>query len=113
MILKEKKSKGVIHCFSGNLENAKKYINIGFTLGIGGVVTFKNTNLKDVVKELDLSHIILETDSPYLAPTPYRGKQNEPKYIPRIAEEISIIKGVSQEVVAVKTTENAKKIFGI
>lgn len=112
-MLKEKKAKGVIHCFSGSLENAKRYINIGFTLGIGGVVTFKNTNLKDVVKELDLNNIILETDSPYLAPSPYRGQQNEPKYIPIIAEEISNIKGISTETIEKVTTENVKNIFGI
>lgn len=112
-ILKEKKARGVIHCFSGNLENAKHYIKLGFLLGIGGVVTFKNTNLKEVIKEIDLEHIVLETDSPYLAPTPYRGKQNEPKYIPLIAEEISNIKGISIDVVERQTTENAKQIYGI
>lgn len=112
-ILKEKKAKGVIHCFSGNLENAKSYIKLGFLLGIGGVVTFKNTNLKEVIKEVDLTNIVLETDSPYLAPTPYRGKQNEPKYIPIIADEISNIKEISNETVEQKTTENAKEIFNI
>jgi len=110
-ILKKYDVKGVIHCFSGNLENAKKYIKLGFILGIGGVVTFKNTNLKEVIKNLDLENIILETDSPYLAPTPFRGNQNSPKYIPIIAEEISNIKQIKIEEVMKKTTENVKKVF--
>ena len=110
-ILKESKQKGVIHCFSGNLENAKMYINLGFSLGIGGIITFKNTNLKEVIKQLSLDNIILETDSPYLAPTPYRGKQNSPKYIPLIAEEISALKNTSIKEIMNKTTDNAKKIF--
>ena len=110
-ILKKYDVKGVIHCFSGNLENAKKYIKLGFILGIGGVVTFKNTNLKEVIKNLDLENIILETDSPYLAPTPFRGNQNSPKYIPIIAEEISNIKQIKIEEVMEKTTENVKKVF--
>lgn len=112
-ILKESKQTGVIHCFSGNIENAKMYIDLGFTLGIGGVVTFKNTKLKEVIKEISIDNIILETDSPYLAPTPHRGEQNSPKYIPLIAEEISKIKDMSLEEVMEKTTKNAKKIFKI
>lgn len=112
-VLKESKQTGVIHCFSGNIENAKMYIDLGFTLGIGGVVTFKNTKLKEVIKEISIDNIILETDSPYLAPTPHRGEQNSPKYIPLIAEEISKIKNMSLEEVMEKTTKNAKKIFKI
>lgn len=112
-ILKKSNINGIIHCFSGNIENAKMYINIGFKLGIGGVVTFKNTNLKDVIKLIDLKNIVLETDSPYLAPTPYRGSKNEPKYIPIIAKEIANIKNIEVEEVAKVTTENAKEIFGI
>lgn len=112
-VLKESKQTGVIHCFSGNIENAKMYIDLGFTLGIGGVVTFKNTKLKEVIKEISIDNIILETDSPYLAPTPHRGEQNSPKYIPLIAEEISKIKDMSLEEVMEKTTKNAKKIFKI
>ncbi|MBO5376235.1 MAG: TatD family hydrolase [Bacilli bacterium] len=112
-ILKEKKSHGIIHCFSGSLENAKNYINLGFFLGIGGVITFKNTNLKGVIKELSLKNLVLETDSPYLAPTPYRGTQNAPKYIPIIAEEIANIKDILKETVEEETTKNVKELFGI
>ena len=112
-ILKEANYKGVIHCFSGNLENAKKYLSLGFYLGIGGVITFKNTNLKETIKEIPLDRILLETDSPYLAPTPYRGEQNEPKYIPIIAEEIAKNKEIKIEELEQKTTNNAKKLFNI
>ena len=112
-ILKGSHVNGVIHCFSGNKENANMYINIGFLLGIGGVITFKNTNLKEVIKELDLKNIVLETDSPYLAPTPYRGFQNEPKYIPIIANEIAKLKNTPVDIIAEITTKNAEKIFNI
>ena len=84
-ILKEYNLKGVIHCFSGSLETAKEYINMGYLLGIGGVVTFKNSKLSDVVENISLEKIVLETDSPYLTPDPYRGKKNSSKYIPIIA----------------------------
>jgi TatD DNase family protein len=110
-ILKETKYKGVIHCFSGNEENAKMYLSIGYYLGIGGVVTFKNSNLKNTLKNVPLERLLLETDSPYLAPTPHRGEQNEPKYIPLIASEIAEIKGLSKEEIGLITTENAKKIY--
>lgn len=112
-ILKESKHKGVIHCFSGNLENAKLYLSLGFYIGIGGVFTFKNTNLKETVKEIPDDKILLETDSPYLAPTPYRGQKNEPKYIPLIAEELSKLKEKSIEEIAKITTENTIKIFNL
>lgn len=112
-ILKESQTTGVIHCFSGNLDNAKMYLSIGFNLGIGGVVTFKNTNLKETLKNIPIEKIILETDSPYLAPVPYRGEKNEPKYIPIIAEEISNIYGISKEEVKKTTTNNAIKIFNL
>lgn len=110
-ILKESDVTGVIHCFSGNIENARKYIKLGFYLGIGGVLTFKNTNLKEVIKAIDLKKIVLETDSPYLAPVPYRGMQNSPKYIPIVAKEISSLKDISIEEVAKITTETAQNIF--
>lgn len=110
-ILKESDVTGVIHCFSGNIENARKYIKLGFYLGIGGVLTFKNTNLKEVIKDIDLKKIVLETDSPYLAPVPYRGMQNLPKYIPIVAKEISSLKDISIEEVAKITTETAQNIF--
>lgn len=112
-ILKEYNIQGIIHCFSGNIENAKKYISLGYLLGIGGVVTFKNTHLKDVVKEISLEKILLETDSPYLAPTPYRGKPNSPQYIPIIAEEIAKIKEINVNKVEKQTTNNALNIFRI
>ena len=112
-ILKEANYKGVIHCFSGNIDNAKMYLSLGFYLGIGGVITFKNTNLKETIKEIPLEKILLETDSPYLAPTPHRGEQNEPKYIPIIAEEIAKNIDKNIEEISQKTSENASKIFNI
>ena len=110
-ILKQYHLKGIIHCYSGSLEMAKEYIKLGYKIGIGGVVTFKNTNLVDVVKEIDLKDITLETDSPYLAPTPYRGKQNSPEYIPIIAEKIAEIKNITIEEVGTETTTNLLKLF--
>lgn len=110
-ILKQYKVTGCIHCFSGSLETAKIYIKMGYKLGIGGVLTFKNSNLKDVIKDISIEDILLETDSPYLAPIPYRGNKNEPKYIPIIAKEISKIKDICLEEVATKTTNNAKKLY--
>lgn len=112
-ILKEAKVKGIIHCFTSSIENAKKYIELGFLLGIGGVLTFKNTKLKEVVKELDLKNIVLETDSPYLTPEPFRGKDNHPKYIPFIAEEISRLKEINIEEVSRITTQNAEELLNI
>jgi TatD DNase family protein len=112
-ILKETKVKGDIHCFSGNLDNAKMYIDLGFILGIGGVLTFKNTNLKETIKNIDLDKIILETDSPYLSPEPFRGKQNEPKNVYYVAEEISRIKGEPLEYISKITEENIMRVFGI
>ncbi len=111
--LKKFNVKGIMHCFSGSVETAKIYVSMGFLLGIGGVVTFKNSNLYKVVEEVGLDNIVLETDAPYLAPTPYRGKQNSSKYIPIIAEKISEILGVSVDVVATKTTNNAIKLFDL
>ncbi|MCX6290868.1 MAG: TatD family hydrolase [Bacteroidetes bacterium] len=114
VLLETKKEEpfGVFHCFTGNAGQAKRAIDMGFYLGIGGVVTFKNSGLDKVVEEIDLSHIVLETDAPYLAPTPYRGKRNIPSYVINIAEKISIIKNTALEDVARITTENSKKIFG-
>ena len=110
-ILKEANYKGVIHCFSGNEENAKMYVSIGFYIGIGGVITFKNTNLKETIKTIPKDRILLETDSPYLAPTPHRGEKNESKYIPLIAEEIANNLNITVEEVGRITTKNASKIF--
>lgn len=109
--LKKYDVKGIIHCFSGSLEIANIYIKMGFLLGIGGVVTFKNSKLKDVVKEISMSSIVLETDSPYLAPVPYRGKINSSKYLKFIANFIADIKNISVEELAEITSENALSIF--
>ncbi|MGN0973359.1 MAG: TatD family hydrolase [Bacilli bacterium] len=112
-VLKKYKVKGIIHCFSGSLETAKNYINLGFFLGIGGVITFKNCNLKEVIKNIDLKHIVLETDSPYLAPVPYRGKKNEPAYIKETAKFIADIKNISLEKVDEITTNNVNGLFDL
>ena len=112
-MLKKFKVKGVIHCFSGSLETAKTYIKMGYYLGIGGVVTFKNSKLGTTLQSLSLDNIVLETDSPYLAPVPYRGSLNSSKNIPVIAEYIANLYDVSVQEVAEKTTENVKKIYGI
>ena len=104
---------GDIHCFSGSVETAKIYINMGYKLGIGGVVTFKNSNLYKVVESVGLDNIILETDSPYLTPEPFRGKKNSSKYIPYIAKRISEILDCSVEEVGEKTTKNALSLFDL
>ena len=109
--LKKYKVKGIIHCFSGSLETANIYISMGFLLGIGGVVTFKNSKLKDVVKEVPLESIVLETDSPYLAPVPFRGKINSSKYLEYIANFIAEIKNISVEELAEITSRNASSLF--
>ena len=109
--LKKYKVKGIIHCFSGSLETANIYISMGFLLGIGGVVTFKNSKLKDVVKEVPLESIVLETDSPYLAPVPFRGKINSSKYLEFIANFIAEIKNISVEELAEITSRNASSLF--
>ena len=109
--LKKYNVKGIIHCFSGSLETAKIYISMGFLLGIGGVVTFKNSKLKDVVKEIPIDSIVLETDSPYLAPVPFRGKINSSKYLEYIAKFISDIKNISVEELAEITSKNASSLF--
>ena len=110
-ILKDYKVHGVIHCFSGSLEVANIYIKMGYKLGIGGVVTFKNSNLPETLKNIDLENIVLETDSPYLTPHPYRGEKNSSKYIPIIAEKLSTIYNKDINYIAKKTTENAKNVF--
>lgn len=103
---------GVFHCFTGTVEEAKMILDLGFYLGVDGPVTFKNAaNIKDIVKFTPLSKLLIETDSPYLAPTPYRGKKNEPSYLPFIAKEIALIKNVSFEEVVEQTTNNAIKLF--
>ena len=109
----KKLPKGIFHCFSGNAEQAQKIINkTNFKLGIGGVVTFKNSGLDKAIENVDLKHLVLETDSPYLAPMPYRGKRNESAYIPLIAAKIAEVKKCSLLEIAIATTANAKEIFG-
>ncbi len=108
---KDSNLKGIFHCFSGTLQNANDIIDLGFSLGIGGVVTFKNSGLAEVVAQIDLQHIVLETDSPYLAPMPYRGKRNESSYLTYIVKKLSEIKGVSEENICKETTKNANQIF--
>lgn len=103
---------GVFHCFSGTLEQANKIIAMGFFLGIGGVATFKNGGLDKVLPNVDLKFLVLETDSPYLAPVPHRGKRNEPSYIPLIAKRVAELKKITMEEVMMKTTENAGRLFG-
>lgn len=111
-ILKNYKDlKKVIHCYSGSLEMAKEFIKIGCRLGIGGVLTFKNSKLKDVIKEIDLKYLLLETDSPFLTPEPYRGTKNEPYNIIYVAKKIAEIKNISLEEVLEVTTLNAKDQF--
>ena len=112
-ILSKYKVKGVIHAFSGSLEMANLFIKLGFKLGIGGVITFKNCNLKDVIKEIDINNIVLETDSPYLSPEPLRGKQNSPLNLKYIAEFISNIKDISYIDVCKITSNNASKLFDL
>lgn len=103
--------RGVFHCFSGTREEAQEVINLGFYLGIGGVVTFKKAGLDVMLEDIGLEHVVLETDAPYLAPVPYRGKRNESAYIPLIAQRIADIKNLKIEQVAEITTGNARKLF--
>jgi TatD DNase family protein len=104
--------RGVFHCFGGSLEDAQAIVDLGFYLGIGGVLTYKNSGLPSVLSEIPLEHIVLETDAPYLAPTPFRGKRNESAYLRYVAEKLAEVKGVSVEDVATATTANAEKLFG-
>jgi len=104
---------GIFHCFTGNLEQAKQAISYQMKLGIGGVVTFKNGKIDQFLNEIPLEHIVLETDAPYLAPTPFRGKRNESSYILNIAEKISDIYQIPMEEIAKITTINSKEVFGI
>lgn len=104
---------GSIHCFSGSIETAHIYINMGYKIGIGGVVTFKNSNLFKVVESIGLKNIILETDSPYLTPEPNRGKKNSSKYIPDIAARVAEILNINVETVAKDTTSNALTLFDL
>ena len=103
---------GIIHCYSGSVEMAKEYVKLGYYLGVGGVVTFKNSKtLKNVVREIPLSHLVLETDCPYLAPTPHRGKRNSSAYLPYVVKEIAALKDISTEEVEEITWNNARKVY--
>lgn len=114
ILLETKKEEpcGVFHCFTGNADQATRAIALGFYLGIGGVVTFKNSGLDRTLSGVHLKNLVLETDAPYLAPAPHRGKRNVPAFLKLVAEKLATIKNVSVEEVAEITTENSKKIFG-
>jgi TatD DNase family protein len=104
---------GVFHCFSGTLDQARKITSMGFYLGLGGVSTFKNGGMDKVIPDLDLDNLVLETDSPYLAPVPHRGKRNEPSFIPIIAERIAALKNISIEELQAITSRNALRLFSV
>lgn len=115
-VLEEEKSAklfGIFHCFTGTKEQAKQAISYNMKLGIGGVATFKNGKIDQFLNEIDLKHIVLETDSPYLAPKPYRGKRNESSYIVKVVDKLSEIYGLPIKDIVSSTTENSKAIFGI
>ncbi|GAB3412447.1 TatD family hydrolase [Niabella aquatica] len=105
--------RGVFHCFGGDLEEAEAIAGMGFYMGIGGVLTFKKSGLDEVIKKIGLDKVVLETDAPYLAPVPYRGKRNEPSYIPFIGHKLAEVMEIPVEEVAAVTTANAKKLFGL
>ncbi len=107
------KLRGVFHCFTGTLEQALRAIDLGFVLGIGGVVTFKNGGIDKFLNQIDLKHLVLETDAPYLAPVPFRGKRNESSYIIYVIDKLSEIYGLSKEEIADITTKNAEKVFAL
>jgi TatD DNase family protein len=104
---------GIFHCFTGTLEQAHRAIKLGFKLGIGGILTYKKSGLDAVVKEIDLEHIVLETDAPYLAPVPFRGKENESSYLIHIAQKLADIHETGIDKVAEITTNNSKNVFKI
>ncbi len=114
ILLETKKEQpcGAFHCFTGNVDQANRAIDLGFYLGIGGVVTFKNSGLDGTLAGVHLKNVVLETDAPYLAPAPHRGKRNLPAYIKLVAEKVAVVKNISVEEVARITTENSTKIFG-
>lgn len=108
------KAFGVFHCFSSHVEDAKKAIDLGFFVGLDGPITYKNAkDVHDIAKHIDLKHMLIETDSPYLPPQPYRGKRNEPAYVCEVARKLAEIKGVSYEEVAQVTSDNARRLFNL
>ncbi|UKJ08345.1 TatD family hydrolase [Solitalea lacus] len=110
---KDEKLRGIFHCFTGTIEQAKHVIDLNFYLGIGGVVTYKNAGLDKVVQQVDPKHIVLETDSPYLTPVPFRGKPNESSYLVHVAQKVADLHQMEIEKLAKITTENSKSIFGV
>ena len=110
---KHRQLRGVLHCFTGSQADAERLLDMGFYLGLGGVLTFKNGGLAEWIQSVPLDRILLETDAPYLAPTPYRGKRNEPSYLIEVAQKLSDIHESSLETMAEKTTENAVKLFNL
>ena len=115
-VVKEYKSsgiKGIFHCFGGTVDNANEIIDTGFYVGIGGVLTYKKSGLAEVLEKIDLNHVVLETDAPYLTPVPFRGKRNESSYLKYIIEKLAEIKKMPVDEVATITTANAEKIFGL
>jgi len=115
-ILEEEKHdslRGVFHCFGGNEKDAEKAISLGFMLGIGGVLTYKNSGLGEAINKVSLEHLLLETDAPFLAPVPHRGKRNESAFLPEIAEKLAEIKGTGMDEIAEITTGNAKRMFAL
>lgn len=105
--------RGVFHCFTGSVEEANEIIKLGFSIGIGGVVTYKNTNLRETLKNIPLERIVLETDAPYLSPVPYRGKRNEPSYLKEVVMTLSQIYGFSVKQICMQTSANAIEVFGL
>jgi TatD DNase family protein len=105
--------KGIFHCFSGDARAAREIVDLGFYLGIGGVLTYKNSGLPDAIRDIGLEHLVLETDAPYLSPVPFRGKRNESSYLKYIVQKLAEVKSTPVEEVARVTTGNAQKIFGI
>ena len=115
-VLEEEKAEdlfGIFHCFTGTEEQAKRALSYNMKLGIGGVVTFKNGKIDTFLNKIDLNHIVLETDSPYLAPVPYRGKRNESVYLLQVLKKLSMIYGLDEKVIANITTQNSKEVFGV
>jgi len=104
---------GIFHCFTGTFEQAEKAISYNMKLGIGGVATFKNGKIDKFLNKIDIKQIVLETDSPYLAPTPYRGKRNESSYITKVVEKLALIYGLTPQEIAEITTQNSKEVFGV
>jgi TatD DNase family protein len=109
----DKGLKGIFHCFSGTIEDAEAITAMGFYLGIGGVLTYKNSGIDKVVEKIGIEHLVLETDAPYLSPVPFRGKRNESSYIKYVADKLAAIKNITVDEVAAITTANAEKIFGM